>query len=44
MLLGLAWYWWLVILVAFIVTLPLKMKLLKKMSSNQKSIKDDQND
>lgn len=44
MLLGLAWYWWLIIGVVFLLTLPIKMKLLKKMSSNQKSMRDDQND
>lgn len=44
MFLGLEWYWWLVIVIAFVVTLPLKMKLLKKMSCKDKSIRDDKHD
>lgn len=44
MFLGLAWYWWLVIMIAFLVTLPFKLKLLKKMSTKNQSLKDDKND
>lgn len=44
MFLGLAWYWWLVIMITFLVTLPFKLKLLKKMSTKNQSLKDDKND
>lgn len=36
MFLGLAWYWWLILIVAFIVSLPLKVKFMKWWSRQQK--------
>lgn len=41
---GLEWYWWLVIVIAFVVVLPFKINLLKKISSKDKCIKDDKHD
>ncbi len=40
MFLGLAWYWWLILLVAFIVSLPLKIKLMKRFAENNKKRND----
>lgn len=44
MFLGLQWYWWLVLIVLFVVALPLKIKLTKRLlnkSTKESKHKDD---
>ena len=44
MFLGLAWYWWLVVVIVFVVTLPFKLKLLKKATKKEERGEDEQGD
>ena len=40
MFLGLAWYWWLVIVVVLIVSIPFKVKFMKWWSKRQREQKN----
>ena len=42
MLLGLAWYWWLVIVVVLIISIPFKVKFMKRWSKRQQEQKKNQ--
>ncbi|WP_276575875.1 hypothetical protein [Oceanirhabdus seepicola] len=44
MFLGMELYWWMIIIVVVIVTLPLKMKFLRKLNNKKKNINGDEND
>jgi len=37
-----AWYWWILIIVALVVLIPIKMKMTKKFLESQKRKKEDQ--
>lgn len=42
MFLGLEWYWWLIILVALIISIPFKVKFMKWWSRRQQEKKQEQ--
>lgn len=42
MFLGLEWYWWLVVVAALIITIPLKIKFMKRWATRQSEKKKNQ--
>lgn len=44
MFLGMEWYWWVLILIVVIISLPLKMKLLRKLNNMKQDKFGDKND
>lgn len=42
MFLGLEWYWWVIILVALLISIPLKIKFMKWWSRRQQEKKKEQ--
>ncbi|MDD2959148.1 MAG: hypothetical protein PHR92_11575 [Lachnospiraceae bacterium] len=44
MLLGLEWYWWLMIAAVVIISIPFKVKLMKWWSRQQKEKEDNRKD